>query len=93
MAGKRILTSAITLKGLLDLEKMNEPITGSSEAPENIASLDSLAEYSNYFSGGQTSLFIFDAEDRPNENNTDRIRDLPVLDVIDSLENRIDDVE
>ena len=88
-----IFTTAITAKGLLDLEQMNEPITGSSEAPENIASLDSLAEYSNYFSGGQTSLFIFDAEERDNQNNTDRIRDIPVLDVIDGLENRIDNVE
>ena len=88
-----IFTTAITAKGLLDLEQMNEPITGSSEAPENIDSLDSLAEYSNYFSGGQTSLFIFDAEERDNQNNTDRIRDIPVLDVIDGLENRIDNVE
>lgn len=88
-----IFTTAITAKGLLDLEQMNEPITGSSEAPENIDSLDSLAEYSNYFSGGQTSLFIFDAEQRDNQNNTDRIRDIPVLDVIDGLENRIDNVE
>ena len=88
-----IFTTAITAKGLLDLEQMNEPITGSSEAPDNIESLDSLAEYSNYFSGGQTSLFIFNAEERDNQNNTDRIRDIPVLDVIDGLENRIDDVE
>ena len=72
---------------------MNEPITGSSEAPDGIESLDSLAEYSEYFSGGQTSLFIFSAEDRPNNNNTDRIRDLPVLDVIDYLEQQIGDVE
>jgi len=88
-----VVTSVVTINGLMELEQMNEPITGSSEAPENIESLDSLAEYSNYFSGGQTSLFIFSAEERPNENNTDRIRDLPVLDIIDSLENRIDDVE
>ena len=72
---------------------MNEPITGSSEAPDGIDSLNSLAEYSEYFSGGQTSLFIFSAEDRPNDNNTDRIRDLPVLDVIDGLEQRIGEVE
>ena len=31
---------------------MNEPITGSSEAPDGIDSLNSLAEYSN-FSGGK----------------------------------------
>ena len=72
---------------------MNEPITGSSEAPDGIDSLDSLAEYSEYFSGGQTSLFIFNAEDRPNENETDNIRDLPVLDVIDGLERQIGQVE
>ena len=88
-----VFTTVVTGKGLLDLEQMNEPITGSSEAPDNIESLDSLSEYSNYFSGGQTSLFIFSAEDRANENNTDRIRDMPVLDIIDGLENRIDDVE
>tara|TARA_B110000444_G_scaffold256526_1_gene293033 strand:- start:295 stop:3162 length:2868 start_codon:yes stop_codon:yes gene_type:complete len=89
-----LLAGSITSGGLLMwFSVMNEPITGSSEAPENIESLDYLGEYSNVFSGGQTSLFIFSAEDRPNENETDRIRDLPVLDVIDGLENRIDDVE
>ena len=39
------------------------------------------------------SLFIFNAEDRPNENETDNIRDLPVLDVIDGLERQIGQVE
>ena len=88
-----LIFGSITFYGIINLDSMNEPITGSSEAPEGIDSLDSLAEYSEYFSGGQTSLFIFSAEDRPNNNNTDRIRDLPVLDVIDGLEKQIGDVE
>ena len=77
-------------------ETMNEPITGASEAPDGIASLNTLADYSRQFSGGQTSLFIFDAEQRTIEaqqNNTDNIRDLPVLDAIDVLELKIDQVD
>ncbi len=88
-----LIFGSITFYGIINLDSMNEPITGSSEAPDGIDSLNSLAEYSEYFSGGQTSLFIFSAEDRPNNNNTDRIRDLPVLDVIDGLEKRISEVE
>ena len=88
-----LIFGSITFYGIINLDSMNEPITGSSEAPDGIDSLDSLAEYSQYFSGGQTSLFIFSAEDRPNNNNTDRIRDLPVLDVIDGLEKQIGDEE
>ena len=88
-----IIFGSITFYGIVNLDSMNEPITGSSEAPDGIDSLNSLAEYSEYFSGGQTSLFIFSAENRPNDNNTDRIRDLPVLDVIDGLEQRIGEVE
>ena len=88
-----LIFGSITFYGIINLDSMNEPITGSSEAPDGIDSLDSLAEYSQYFSGGQTSLFIFSAEDRPNNNNTDRIRVLPVLDVIDGLEKQICDVE
>ena len=88
-----LIFGSITFYGIINLDSMNEPITGSSEAPDGIDSLDSLAEYSQYFSGGQTSLFIFSAEDRPNNNNTDRIRDLPVVDVIDGLEKQIGDVE
>ena len=88
-----LIFGSVTCYGIINLDSMNEPITGSSEAPDGIDSLNSLAEYSEYFSGGQTSLFIFSAEERPNNNNTDRIRDLPVLDIIDGLEQRIGDVD
>ena len=88
-----LLAGGVTTLGLLSLDEMNEPITGSSEAPDGIESLDALAEYSRQFGSGQTSLFIYHAEDRPNENNTDQIRDLPVLDSIDLLENRIDAID
>ena len=86
----------VTGWGVLNLDEMNEPITGSSEAPDGIASLNTLAKYSREFSGGQTSLFIFDAEERTAEaveNKTLNIRDLPVLDAIDALENKIDQVD
>lgn len=88
-----LLAGAVTTLGLLSLDEMNEPITGSSEAPDGIESLDALAEYSRQFGSGQTSLFIYHAEDRTHENNTDQIRDLPVLDSIDLLENRIDAID
>ena len=88
-----MLTGGVTTLGLLSLDEMNEPITGSSEAPDGIDSLNSLSEYSRQFGSGQTSLFIYHAEDRTNDNNTDQIRDLPVLDSIDLLENRIDAID
>lgn len=89
-----IIAGSITFSGVMMWSgEMDKSITGSDQTPDNIDSIESLSEYSSYFSGGQTSLFIFSAEDRPNDNNTDQIRDLPVLDVIDGLENRIDDVE
>ena len=92
IAGAILVTSV----GVLNLDEMNEPITGSSEAPDGIASLNTLAQYSRQFSGGQTSLFIFDAEDRTLEaqqNKTQNIRDMPVLDAIDSIEGKIDMVD
>ena len=88
-----IIFGSVTFYGIINLDSMNEPITGSSEAPDGIDSLNSLAEYSEYFSGGQTSLFIFSAEERGDRNETDAIRDLPVLDVIHELEQRIGEVE
>ncbi|MDP6334264.1 MAG: MMPL family transporter [Candidatus Poseidoniaceae archaeon] len=89
-----LISGAVTFGGVMMWSgQMDKSISGSDQTPDNIDSIESLSEYSNYFSGGQTSLFIFSAEQRPNENNTDRIRDLPVLDVIDGLENRIGDVE
>ena len=88
-----IIFGSVTFYGIVNLDSMNEPITGSSEAPDGIESLNSLAEYSEFFSGGQTSLFIFSAEERGDRNETDAIRDLPVLDVIHDLEQRIGAVE
>ena len=40
--------------GLMMIDELSKPITGSSEAPDNIASLETLAEYSKEFDGGQT---------------------------------------
>ena len=86
----------VTGVGVSNWDTMNEPITGSSEAPDGIESLNMLANYSRAFSGGQTSLFIFDAEERTlqaQQNKTDNIRDLPVLDAIDAIEMKIDQVD
>ncbi|MFB1004937.1 MAG: MMPL family transporter [Candidatus Poseidoniaceae archaeon] len=91
-----LVSGSVTAYGVANLDTMDEPITGSSEAPDGIDSLNSLAKYSREFSGGQTSLFIFNAEERTAEaqaNNTDNIRDLPVLDAIDALELQIDNVD
>ena len=93
-----ILLAAVFVTGIgvSNWDTMNEPITGSSEAPDGIKSLNMLANYSRAFSGGQTSLFIFDAEERTvqaEQNKTDNIRDLPVLDAIDALEYKIDQVD
>lgn len=88
-----LVTVTVTGYGLMMMDEMSKPITGSSEAPEGIDSLDTLAEYSEQFAGGQTSLFIFDASVRGAQNDTLPIRDLPVLDNMDALEQRIDAVD
>ena len=88
-----LLAGSITAYGISNMDELNKPITGSSEAPDGIDSLNSLAEYSRQFSSGQTSLFIYDAEDRPNANETENIRDLPVLDSIDAMEAQVDMVD
>ena len=71
------------------MDELNKPITGSSEAPDGIESLNSLAKYSQQFDSGQTSLFIYDASMRPNTNDTLNIRDLPVLDSLDAIEQAV----
>ena len=38
-------------------------------------------------------MFVFDATNRFNDNETSNIRDLPVMDAIDRLEQRIDAVD
>ena len=44
---------------------MGKPLTGGSdEVPPNIPSYDALREYSFVFQGGQTNMFIVDAEAR-----------------------------
>ena len=72
-----LLAGSVTAYGVANLDELNEPITGSSEAPDGIESLNSLAEYSRQFSSGQTSLFIYDASQRPNNNNTLNVRTCP----------------
>ncbi len=88
-----LVTSSVTVYGIANLDELNKPITGSSEAPEGIESLDKIAQYSEQFDSGQTSMFVFDATNRFNDNKTSNIRDLPVMDAIDRLEQRIDAVE
>ena len=88
-----LIAGSVTAYGVANMDELNEPITGASEAPDGIDSLNSLAEYSRQFSSGQTSLFIYDASNRPNNNNTENIRDLPVLGSIDVVEQDVDGVE
>ncbi len=88
-----LVTSTITVYGVANMDELNEPITGSSEAPEGIESLDKIAQYSEQFDSGQTSMFVFDATNRANDNETSNIRDLPVMDAVDRLEQKIDAVE
>ncbi|MDP6865106.1 MAG: MMPL family transporter [Candidatus Poseidoniaceae archaeon] len=86
-----LLTGSLTIFGLSNMDEMDKPITGSSEAPEGIDSMDAMVEYSNTFSGGQTSLFIFDVSKHANQEEH-KIRNLSVLDAMDALEERIGQV-
>lgn len=77
-------------------DEMNKPITGSSDAADNIESLETLATYSEQFGSGQTSFFVFDASQRrlpAEENGTDAIRDMPVLDETNRIEGIISQTE
>ncbi len=86
-----LLAGAITLAGVVNLDEMDKPISGSDQTPDNIPSMQAMVEYSSTFSGGQTSLFIFDASQHVNDQNK-KIRSLEVLDAMDALENQISQV-
>ena len=64
-------------------ETMGQEITGGpDEVPPNLESYETLREYSAVFEGGQTNMFIINAEERGSVNGTAPIRDLPILDSI-----------
>ncbi|RAH15746.1 MAG: hypothetical protein CMB56_002740 [Methanobacteriota archaeon] len=89
-----LVTAMFSGWGLIYMkEELGKPIAGSSEAPEGIKSLETLAEYSVEFEAGQTSMFIFTAEDRDMYNGTSKIRDLPVLDTINVVETEVSKVQ
>ena len=86
-----LVGGAITLAGVVNLDEMDKSITGSDQTPDNIPSMEAMVEYSNTFSGGQTSLFIFDASEHVNDQDM-KIRSLEVLDAMDALEKQISEV-
>jgi len=86
-----LIAGAITFAGLSNLDELDKPITGSDQTPDNIPSMEAMVEYSRTFSGGQTSLFIFDASQHINDQEM-KIRSLDVLDAMDALENKISEV-
>ena len=74
-------------------ETMGQQIAaGRDEVPPNMASYEALVEYSTVFEGGQTNMFIINAEERGSINGTAPIRDLPILDSIESLQILVDNV-
>lgn len=91
-----LIAGMITLAGLSNLDELDKPITGSDQTPDNIPSMEAMVEYSNTFSGGQTSLFIFDASKHINDDSINdqdmKIRSLEVLDAMDALEQEIGEV-
>lgn len=85
-----IVALVTTAGGVVILEEeMGKPLTGSSdEVPPGLKSYDALREYSFNFGGGQTNMFIVDAELRGPQNSTAPIRDLPILDAIDNMQEK-----
>jgi len=73
-------------------DELGKPITGSSEVPKGITSMEVIVEYSEQFDSGQTSMFILDASERGIANGTTAIRDIPVLDAIEIMENNVGNV-
>jgi len=88
-----LITGGITAYGISEMGQMDKPITGSSETPEGIESLEALATYSEQFGSGQISMFVFDASERGPQNDTYAIRDLPVLESMEALEQKISGVD
>ena len=86
-----LIAASITIAGFANIDQLDKPITGSDQTPDNIPSMEAMVEYSNTFSGGQTSLFIFDASQHINDQDM-KIRSLEVLDAMDQLENQINEV-
>lgn len=86
-----IIAASITIAGFANIDQLDKPITGSDQTPDNIPSMEAMVEYSNTFSGGQTSLFIFDASQHINDQDM-KIRSLEVLDAMDQLERQIKEV-
>ena len=90
-----LVSSAATIwGGMMFKEQLGKDITGSSdEVPPGLESYEALREYSIVFEGGQTNMFIVDATERGRQNETAPIRDLPILDAIEHMqEMKIDNV-
>ncbi|MAU29918.1 MAG: hypothetical protein CMA26_02260 [Euryarchaeota archaeon] len=91
-----MLVAIVTTAGgvMILEEELGKDITGSSdEVPPGLESYEALREYSYEFGGGQTNLFIIDATERGSLNGTAPIRDIPVLDSIDAMQIKVDNVE
>ena len=75
--------------------ELGKDITGSSdEVPPGLESYETLREYSMVFEGGQTNMFIIDAEARGVRDDIAPIRHLEVLDAIEYIqEEEINHVE
>ena len=84
----------VTVSGVAKFtETMGQQISaGPDEVPPNLESYETLREYSAVFEGGQTNMFIINAEERGQVNGTAPIRDLPILDSIESLQILVDNV-
>ena len=89
-----IIALLVTVSGVAKFtETMGQQITaGPDEVPPNLESYETLREYSAVFEGGQTNMFIINAEERGQVNGTAPIRDLPILDSIESLQILVDNV-
>ena len=89
-----IIAGAFTAYGVMILDdELGKEITGSAdEVPPGLASYEALREYSIEFQGGQTNMFIVDAEKRGELNGTAPIRDIPILDAIERMQIEINNV-
>ncbi|MCH1592084.1 MAG: MMPL family transporter, partial [Candidatus Thalassarchaeaceae archaeon] len=87
--------AATVVGGMMFKEQLGKDITGSSdEVPPGLESYEALREYSIVFEGGQTNMFIVDATERGQQNETAPIRDLPILDAIERMQAmKIDNVQ
>ena len=89
-----LLITMLTMASLAKVEVMQEDIRGDESAPDEIESIQLLAQYSEQFDAGQTGIVITraDEERRSDPDMLTAANDTEVLDIINATESEISSI-